>query len=288
MLHKVEDKRRLSKKIQEYLSKSPEVRSFPTAVTRLAAACQDPNANNHELASIIECDPALSVKILRLANSPLFSRSGEIKSIAHAVALLGLRKVKSLAISIAGASMFSIGGGAKRQRQQLWNHSVGCAVVARKLAKYVPGVDADDAFLAGVFHDVGKLLFYDVIPDEYSDIEASFDGVSLVEEEDHLTGTTHEVIGLRSSHSWGLPEEIKAAIGWHHRPEQASVCPGFASVIGVANSLAKNWGVGSETISRPELQAELKDDYGLTEEQLRVMETEARQAFEEIMTASVS
>ena len=98
MLQKLDDKQRLSKQIQEYLSKSPEVRPFPSAVTRLLAACQDPNADGRAFESIIECDPALSVRLLRLANSPLFSPTGKAKSIAHAVSRLGIRKLKSLAM----------------------------------------------------------------------------------------------------------------------------------------------------------------------------------------------
>lgn len=183
--------------------------------------------------------------------------------------------------------MFSAGDGANKQRQQLWSHSVGCAVVARILAKHVPGVDMDDAFFGGVFHDVGKLLFYDVIPDEYSEIKASFKGLSLVQEENFLMGTAHEEIGLASASSWELPDEVKATVGWHHRPEQATVCSEYAVVASLADSMAKHWGIGSEAMMLySETQDALRNDYGLTDDQLEAIEVEARKSFEETMAAS--
>jgi HD-like signal output (HDOD) protein len=288
MFHLTAEKKPLCVRIEEHLRRSPEVRPFPQAVTRLVAACQDPNANSRTFEAIIECDPALSVQMLRLANSPLFCPVGDVKSIAHAVSLLGLRKLKSLAMSVAGAKMFSSGKTAEAQRQQLWCHSVGCAIVARGLAKYIPGVDADDAFLAGVFHDVGKLLFYDVAPDDYSGLEATFSGLSLVDNEDILMGTTHQKVGLTSAVSWRLSDNIKAAVGWHHHPEQAASCSEFAAVIGIADSLAKNWGIGSQAELLPELPSKLSHDFGLTEEQLSEMEVEARQAFGETIAVSLS
>lgn len=183
--------------------------------------------------------------------------------------------------------MFSSGDRAQDQRIRLWQHSVGCAVVARSVADHVEGVDKDEAFLAGVFHDVGKLLFYDIIPDEYSEVDASFIGGNLVEEEEFLFGTTHEKVGLASADAWELPNEIKTAIGWHHRPEIAENCPTFAQVIHTANSLARHWGVGSEATPQEDLTDVFASNLQLTEELLETVENEARRAFDETMEVSV-
>ena len=282
MLQKVEDKRRLAQKIQQRLKESPEVRPFPAAVARFTAASHDPNADAQEFATIIECDPALSSKILQMANSPLFCPNGEVKNIAHAVSLLGLRRIKSLAMSVAGAEMFASGSeNAHEERQKLWRHSLGCATVARALTKYIPGVDKDQAFLAGVFHDIGKLRFLDAIPEEYVEIHSAYTGLRLLEEEQFLIGITHERIGYLSAISWNLPEEIRIAIGWHHRPDEAEAFADFAGVIHLANCLAACWCVGSEVqIVDESLESRLKH-YGLTVEQLEATEAEARSTFEE-------
>ncbi len=288
MLHRVEDKRRLYHQIQEHLKRSPELRPFPEAVTRLVTACRDSEATNKQIEEIVSCDPSLAVKILRLANSPLFCPSRDVTSIVHAVTLLGRRKIKSIGMSAAAANMFSSGDGARIQRQQLWNHSVGCASVATCLAPLVAGVEVADAFLAGIFHDVGKLLFFDVIADEYVELTSSFQGPSLTEEERFLFGTTHEEIGVTSANIWGLPNEILAAIGWHHQPHEAPFCQKHALVISMADMMAKSWAIGSEGLSSTELEPEFYDEFGLTPEQLNCIESEARQAFEHTMDASIS
>ena len=283
LLQKDKDKPKLRGRIKEILATTPEVRPFPAAVTRLLAACQDPNAGGAVFESIIECDPGLSLRLLRLANSPLFCPVGQVNSIAHATSLLGLRKLKSLAVSIAGASMFGAGEVAQQQRQQLWTHSLGCAAVARALSEHVPDLNAEDAFLAGVFHDVGKLFFLDFIPDEYREIQDAYAGRELIEHEATLLGTTHEEVGLTSAHSWDLPKEIKAAIGWHHRPDQATVYPEIAAGIGFADRLARNWAIGSATVLDPDLQIEVGDRYHLTEEQLETMRVQTNESYDGLL-----
>lgn len=279
MLHKVEDKRRLYKRIQEHLKSSPELRPFPDAVTRLVVACRDPETNSKHIEEIVACDPSLSVKILRLANSPLFCLSRNVTSIVHAVRLLGRRKVKSIGMSAAALNMFASGDGATLQRQRLYHHCVGCGSVASCVANHLQGVESSDAFLAGVFHDVGKLLFYDVISEEYKELSDTYRGDSLVEEESFLFGTNHQEIGLTSANLWGLPNEILAAIGWHHRPEDAPFEKPYARVIAVANGLAKQWGIGSESDPLVELNHELIEQLGLTDSQLAEIEEEANEAF---------
>ncbi|MCA9218281.1 MAG: HDOD domain-containing protein [Planctomycetales bacterium] len=286
VLHKVEDKRRLGKKIAERLRKSPEVRPFPAVITQVLAACNDPNANSKKFESIIECDPALAGKTLRFANSPLFCPTVEVKSIAQAVSLLGLRKLRSLAMSVAGASMFSSGDRAKNQRQRLWNHSVGCAVVARNVAGYVPGVDPDPAFLAGIFHDVGKLLFYDEIPDEYAAIDDAFSGTRLIEEEQFVLGTTHEIVGHTSAECWDLPDEIQSAIGWHHCPDVVKSCQKFTQAINIADRLAHHWGIGSDAKPEEHQLDQIAHGLGVTTSQLESIETESRRSFDETMAVA--
>jgi HD-like signal output (HDOD) protein len=287
MLHKVAEKRRLHNLIKEHLLGSPELRPFPTAVTRLVTACCDPESTNRDLAQAIEYDPALAVKILRLANSPLVCPRGSVKSIVHAVSMLGRRKLKSVAMSVATASMFSSGDqhGAAH-RQSLWNHSLGCASVATVLAPFVPDVDPPDAMLAGVFHDVGKLLFLDAIPDEYQELTESLHGGSIVEEEQFLFGTTHEEIGVRSANSWGLSKEIVAAIGWHHRPDDAPFCQNISSTVALADNLARQWGLGLDPACNG-ANSHLLERFDLSEQVLEQVEGMARGAFEQL-TADLS
>lgn len=282
MLHRAQDKRRLHQKIQDHLKSSPTLRPFPEAVTRLVVACREPETTTKEIEEIIACDPSMSVNILRLANSPLFCVTRDVTSISHAVALLGRRKVKSVGMSAAAANMFASGDSAASQREKLWTHSLGCASVASSLSHHVAGIDSADAFLAGVFHDVGKLLFFDVIPDEYKDLAASHQGNALVREEEFVFGTTHQEIGLRSAHLWGLPKDILAAIGWHHQPDEAPFEQKFAKVMTVANQLAKDWEIGSGGPKWTHPDPDLLNDLDLNSELLKQIEVESREAYDQM------
>ena len=286
LLLRAEEKRKLAKQVQDHLDSSPEVRPFPAAVTRLLAACQDSKATAATFESIIECDPALSIRLLRLVNSPLFGLTDKVKDIAHAVVLVGNTRLKTLAMSVAGASMFTGSDEAQQYRTSLWNHSVGCAVVAQQLGKKVPGVHTDNAFLSGIFHDVGKLLFYDIAPKEYSELSRACNHEQLIGEEAFIFGKTHEEIGLQSSHSWDLPNEIKYAIGWHHRPTEA---PGFeehTTLIGIADQLAHHWGIGSDIDETEDLETTLIEKYELSDEYLEELKATVEEQYAETIKGS--
>ncbi len=286
MIHKVEDRRQLANKIQERLDKSPEVRPFPAVVARLVSACQDPNATSREFESIIECDPALSGKILRMANSPMYCPSGSVKSISHAVSLLGLRKLRSVAMSIAAESMFADGGEAVQARKRLWSHSVGCAMVARYLAEHVPDADPDVAFLGGLFHDIGKLLFYDAIPNEYDEIDGRLCDMALIEEEQFLFSTTHVAVGSASAASWGLPVALWAATRWHHNPEEADCDEQLVNVVAAANCLSREWGIGDCGNAGLPAPDHILKRIDLEEEQFAAIREQAEGSFEGTMAAT--
>lgn len=227
------------------LEELPEIRPFPTVATRLMAACQDPNSTSKTIAEVIQCDAGLALRLLRIANSPMYGFANKIRSVDHAVVVLGFRCVRDLGLSMAGAEMFAQGDAAAEQRMALWQHSLGCATVARLLAEHVPDVSPNEAFLGGIFHDVGKLVLYDLTPDEYIELADALTAVSLIEQEQQTFGLTHEEIGVRYSEDWRLPPIITHAIGYHHAPESAPQDQLFVSLIHVADLLARIWQIGS-------------------------------------------
>ena len=284
-LLKVTDRRRLANLVQEQLRERPEVRPFPAAVTQLVSACQDPNATAATFEKIIQTDASLAARLLRMANSPLYGISHEVTSIAHAAAVLGIRQLRHLAFALAGAGMFREGGRAAKQRKQLWSHSLGCATTCQLLAKTAVGVEPDEAFLGGIFHDVGKLFLLDVVPDEYAELASVYQGDRLVEEEKSVFGVTHEEIGLKSAHAWSLAESLKAAIGFHHRPEEAPCHNEFAKIVGAGNALARYWGIGSVEGQNVGTASKYIEELGLSEEDVASLAEQARNLHQEAATA---
>jgi len=267
------------------MEESPEVRPFPTAVAQLVAACQDPDSTAGDLERIVKCDPALAVRVLRMANSPLYGLSSEAKTVQHAVSVLGLRQLRNVAEAIAGAGMFAQGDTAARQREELWTHSLGRATVARLLTDYVPNVTADDAFLAGILHDIGKLLLYDVVPEEYQKMVLSYHGNELIQQELFLLDVSHAEIGLQSAESWCLPEGIQTAVGYHHRPYDAVAHIELVALIHIANQLAKCWGIGSNWNVCAETVNTAEQPLPIDGEILAIIQEQESEKFEEARQA---
>jgi HD-like signal output (HDOD) protein len=231
--------------VEQALKDRPIVRPFPTPVGQLLAVCHDPDATEVTFEKVIERDPALSVRLLRMANSPLHGLSYEVHGVGQAVSLLGIRELKHFALTVAGVGIVADGSATATLREALWNHSLGCAIVARLLAERQPARNGDDAFLAGILHDVGKLLLLDVVPEEYGEMAQQYRGNQLIADELFAFGISHEEIGLRSAHGWSLAENVKVAIGYHHRPGEAPIHGEFVQLIATANHLARYWGIGS-------------------------------------------
>ena len=263
---KVSEKREFAAQLNDLLAGKRELRPFPVAVTQLLAACQAQDVSAGDFERVIQTDPGLSLRVLRMANSPLAGLPRKVETISHAVALLGVRQIRSMALAVAGAKMFSGGRTQRRYRRQLWKHSLGCAIIARELSSRYDEVDSEDAFLAGVFHDVGKLLFLDTVPDVYVDMAGRLSGDQLSSEEQFTFDVNHGEIGLKCALGWSLSEPVKMAIGFHHRPEEAPCHDSVVTLVAAANSLSHHWMVGCREQSESELAMTHLDRLGIDEE----------------------
>jgi len=226
-----------------------EMRPFPAVASRITASIDDPSIDAKQLETIIESDPAVALRLLRVANSAMYGFSREISSISHAIVVLGYRTVKDMCISIAAAGAFSEGKRAQRERESLLRHSLACGVIARQLATQLDNVDSAEAFLGGVVHDIGKLFFHDVVPDEYAQILPE-SGAAITSIEEQAFGMSHADAGERCSLDWGLPDSITEVIKCHHAPESASFEQQLVKVVALANFLDKSW-----KISNPAFEA---------------------------------
>jgi putative nucleotidyltransferase with HDIG domain len=202
-----------------------------------------------ELVTIIECDPTISLQLMRVANSAVYGFPGQIKSVNHAVVILGFREVRNVALALASGEVFGQGKG---HGKELWRHSLGCAAVARCLAKHVEGASADEAFLGGILHDIGKLIFIDAIPDQYIPATKDLDPFAISEVEADHFGITHQEVGQICADEWGLPLELNDVIGGHHVfADDPSMESENMIVVRSANYLARLWGLGTPVPQQP-------------------------------------
>jgi putative nucleotidyltransferase with HDIG domain len=234
--------------------------SFPKAYQDISSCMQRPNASLADAARIIGRDVAMTANIMKLVNSAFFGARQTITSIERAVAYLGLDTLGSLVL---GHSVFQSRGasaGENSSAEDLWRHSLRTATIARVIAlcEKLPRARAEEAFLAGMLHDVGKVVFASrntATPGELT----TQDHEMNVQAEAH-----HAVVGAYLLGLWGFPSQIVEAAALHHSPSRRSVADlGVTVLVHVADRLAHRCGAHLTLAGELGLEPGLLEGLGL-------------------------
>jgi len=208
--------------MQTIVSAAGNLPSIPSAFHELTSKLQDPDWSTKEIATIIARDPAMSAKILQLSNSAFFGARRRITNIPDAVVCLGLDTLKTLALSVGVFSAFSPSSSSSFSIEAFGRHGLMTAILARKIAQTEGGSpqEAEDAFIAGLLHDIGRLVMISVMPEKYDTaiVLSKNEGLPMVEAEQRVYGTTHCEVGTYILWLWGLPDNIVQATAYHHFP----------------------------------------------------------------------
>jgi len=194
--------------------------TLPTVAFEVNRLLEDVNTRIQDVTVAIERDQALTVKILKLVNSAFFGLRGRVGNISRAVIVLGFNTVRSAVLSVAVIEAF----GKRRHPLQgfdirrFWLHAIAVAVTSRHLAERLRSVAPEDAFTAGLLHDVGKLILYQFFPELFAQIwnEAAGQGLTFSDAETRFSPLGHAGIGRILARRWQLPEELVRAVGAHH------------------------------------------------------------------------
>lgn len=194
--------------------------SPPHMFTALTKELADPETSVRRVAMIVEHDQAMAAKVLQLVNSAFFGLGRRMGSIREAVGYLGIKMIRSLALSLQVFHSFGKNFPAGFDPEKERNHSFKVASVARSIIR--EDAARDDAFLAGILHDIGKLLVATRRREEFADIiaESRETGVPVVVVEAKRWGATHAQIGAYLLGLWGIPLPIVEAVAHHHFPER--------------------------------------------------------------------
>ncbi len=196
--------------------------TLPSVVVQLLELTQDDFADAASIARVIESDQTLTARILRLVNSSFYTFDSEVTTVSRAVAAIGLNSIRCIALGMGVARMFPkhSGTGAFRM-EDFWKHSLACAVASKLLAEGSSrSIDPDEAFVAGLLHDIGKLVLLSCRSELYDAAvaRAKENGLSLLESERRSLGASHTEAGKWFSERWGLPDVLTQAIWLHHQP----------------------------------------------------------------------
>ena len=232
-----------NKAIWETLEKIKDLPTLPSVYFKVDKLLKDKQASIENVAHIIEIDPAMSTSILRLVNSAFYGVRSESNSISHAVMILGFNAVKNAIVSVAILDTLSV-----KDRIQnfnitdFWRHSVSVAVLGRQLAHKSRLVSPDDAFIAGLLHDTGKIIMIKYFKEDFTKVWQIMQEkkCSFSDAEAEVASIDHVQIGAYLARKWQLPEDIIQAIAGHHYYITSSQSTGLVESVMVANALANN------------------------------------------------
>jgi HD-like signal output (HDOD) protein len=208
--------------VNRALSGIGEIATLPEITVRIIETVENPKSTARDLHDIIKNDPALSSKILKVVNSAFYGLPGQIGAIDRAIVLLGLSAVKNIAIAASLTRMFKGHRlSSEFTAKDLWTHSLSVAVASRLIHKKAHKHGGDDAFLAGLIHDLGIMAIRQAFPEQLREViervkKGSLDYCTV---EMEILGADHQAFGNGLAAKWKFPRHLRAAMGYHHSPE---------------------------------------------------------------------
>lgn len=228
------------RKLLEMVERMP---TFSQSVVRILQLTSSGDAAPKELVRLVEHDPILTMRVLKLVNSAYFGLGRPVTSIKQGVVYIGVNTIKHLAISIAAMGALPRDNTAGFDMDAFWTHSLVTGSAARLIAQRqgVPRNDATAWFIAGLLHDIGQVVLAHGMPAAYREVlQASrARGASLIEVERQVLGVDHAEIGSLLGEHWKLPEELVLTIARHHDAEGAADLPPLGKGVFAANQVAK-------------------------------------------------
>lgn len=254
------------------IAQSSHIATLPEITVSVMRIVKDPNSTAQDLNNIISNDPAMGARILKVVNSSFYGVPGQIGSINRAIVLLGLNAVKNIAIAASLAKLF--GGGQicpAFDARTLWTHCIAVASATHTLSAKIGIGLADEAFLAGLIHDLGIMV------EMQAHRNKLIETIDKIEHDNTITfrraesesfGANHEDFGAALCKAWKLPLRFAQVTGYHHRPlELAANKRTLVSLVHIGDILAAKLNIGySRTVETTEIHPELMDQLKLTQE----------------------
>lgn len=214
--------------------------TLPEIYLRVRDVVDNPESTMDDLANALKFDPAISARLLKIVNSPLYGFPKQIDNIARAVTLLGMQPVNDLVASTTIGQTFTGMTVDLMDLPAFWRKSVRCAILAGKIAKATGIEESERFFIEGLLRDIGHLVLYQTIPQRAQSalVEAGYLGSPLAEVEQSSIGYDFTEVGAELIRFWGMPSQIEQAIRHQLSPNQAGEFALHASIVHLAGALA--------------------------------------------------
>lgn len=231
--------------LESLLSRINDIPTLPASVLRVMQMIEDPFCSSSDLAKVIQADPAMAAKVLKLANSSYYGFRQKIANIPQAVTLLGFATLKNTLLAAAVFDLFRVAG-TGFDLSALWTHSVTTATAAKLLAKRAKYPNSETAFTAALMHDIGKIILARFVPQGLAEIVEVIEKehLAMYDAEKKVLGLSHPALGAWVLGRWGLPAPVVEAVEFHHHPTRAQNGFDLAGIVYLANILAHRSGIG--------------------------------------------
>ena len=233
-----QEQKRLAPGISQAILGVVGARSIPPMASAAQKAFQlatNPKADARDFVEVIESDEGLSARVLKIANSVYFDRGKKSSTIQESVVVIGIKELRSL---LNATTLSEIFPSKHPTRAQLWANNLGTAIIAKALAQRLLPSKSDLAFLAGLMHDVGKLLLIQRVADDYQQVykKVETEGCDFCSAEETLFPFNHTQVGELIGEQWNFSRELIDVIAQHHQPWQSLPGPLPASLIGIVKA----------------------------------------------------
>ena len=228
--------------VKKILAEHNELLSLPQTLSEVLRVVKDETTSAQDLADVLMRDPALTAKVLRIVNSPYYGARREVNSMSQAVVTLGTRQVTALALS---SSLYNLASKWEStiDRERFWRHSLETAIGSRIIAEKIGYQNIEEAFIAGLLHDLGMLILEKTFTKQFAGIYSQIaDGESIIDLEEEAWGTSHARVGQFLLEQWNLPESICTAVGHHHdlfAPETTNPDLKLSQIVCLANLISQ-------------------------------------------------
>ncbi len=232
-----------SAELEELIDGTVNIPTIPTVLTEITAIVASPDGSAQEAARVIEKDPAIATRALRLVNSSFYGLKNPVANINLACSILGLKVIKNLVVQASVLHTFACGEHEDFDVDSLWDHSFKAAVACRLLAEHADveqSLSPEDAYTSGLIHDIGKLVLIDSQEERFRQaLELSrASNKPLAQAEGEVFGFNHAHVGGLLADRWKLPANVQAAVMFHHTPPTNAEDWARGFLVNAANSYA--------------------------------------------------
>jgi putative nucleotidyltransferase with HDIG domain len=235
--------------IRTFLETVSTIPTLSIVIDKITRLLQNPQTSAEEIGKVIMTDQALASKVLRLVNSAFYGFPGRISTISHAVVILGFSTIKNIVLT---ASIFDAFAQNKNTAsdfsiEQFWLHSIGCGAASQAIAKRVGFKEKEECFIAGLIHDIGKIIMCYFFPEIFNSVSqnARNKDILFLESEREVIGITHDEIGAIIARRWNLPANLQSVVQNHHSPAPEKDFYSMTSIVHVADILTRAMEIGN-------------------------------------------